>query len=52
MTLPDPLAADPQARRARSRRNLAIAVGLLLFMVLVFVVTVARIGGNVVDRTF
>ena len=52
MTLPDPLAHDPEARRARARRSWAIAVGLLLFMALVFVVTITRIGGNVAERSF
>lgn len=50
MTLPDPYADDPAARRARSRRNLAIAAGLVLFVVLVFVVTLAKLGANVIAR--
>ena len=50
MTLPDPYADDPAARRARSRRNFAIAAGLILFVVLVFAVTVAKLGANVVNR--
>lgn len=36
--------------RARSRRNWAILVALLGFVVLVFVVTVVRLGGNVGQR--
>lgn len=50
MTLPDPYANDPAARRARTRRNWAIALGLLGFMALVFVITLARMGGHVADR--
>lgn len=52
MTLLDPLRNDPEARRARGRRNLAIAAGLLLFLVVVFAVTLAKIGANVADRSF
>ena len=47
MSLPDPL-QDPEARKARSRRNLAIGAALLAFVVLVFIVTIVRLGGNVV----
>lgn len=50
MTLPDPYANDPAARRARSRRNWAIAFGLIAFMALVFLITVTRMGGHVADR--
>jgi|GEM_PF-2187272 len=52
MTLQDPLHNDPEARRARNRRSLAIAAGLILFIAVVFLVTVARIGGNIADRSF
>jgi hypothetical protein len=45
MTLPDPL-NDPEARKARSRRNVALALALTAFIVLVFIVTVARLAGN------
>ena len=36
--------------RARRGRNIALAVGLVLFVILVFVVTVVRLGGNVGNR--
>jgi len=32
---------------ARRGRNIALALGLLAFMVIVFFVTIARLGGNV-----
>lgn len=37
---------DPAAK-ARSGRNIALGVGLAAFVVLVFVVTVVKLGGNV-----
>lgn len=37
---------DP-AKKARDGRNLALALGLVAFVVLVFVVTLVRLGGNV-----
>ena len=36
--------------RARRGRNIALAVGLVLFVILVFVVTIVRLGASVVDR--
>jgi hypothetical protein len=38
------------AARARRGRNIAIAVGLVGFVVLVYLVTVFRMGGNVINR--
>jgi hypothetical protein len=43
----DPKSEGEAARRARRGRNIAIAVGLLAFVVLVFVITLVRLGGNV-----
>jgi hypothetical protein len=40
----------PEAAKARSRRNLAIALALATFVILVFVVTVVKLGANVIDR--
>ncbi len=36
--------------RARRGRNIALALGLVIFVILVFVVTVVRMGGSVADR--
>ena len=46
----DPKSEDEAAQRARRGRNVAIALGLVAFVVLVFVITIVRLGGNVVDR--
>ena len=43
---------DPAEFRARRGRNIAIAIGLVVFAVLVFLVTVVRLGANVLDRPF
>lgn len=44
----DPAAAD----RARRGRNIALALGLVAFVVIVFVVTLVRMGGYVAERPF
>jgi t-SNARE complex subunit (syntaxin) len=38
------------ALKARNGRNIALALGLVIFVILVFVVTVVRMGGSVADR--
>jgi len=38
--------------KARRGRNLALALGLVAFVVIVFVVTLIKMGGSVVERTF
>jgi hypothetical protein len=43
----DPNAETDAARRARKARNWAIAIGLLAFVAIVFVVTMTRLAGNV-----
>ena len=40
----------PEQQRKRSQRNYAIAGVLLALVVLIFVVTVAKIGGNIASR--
>ena len=43
--------AEPEAfAKARRGRNIALAVGLILFVILVFTVTIVRLGASVVDR--
>lgn len=48
----DPAADDrPDPRfQARRGRNIALALGLIAFAILVFLVTVVRLGANVLDR--
>ena len=43
---------SPEAARARRRRNIAMALGLVGFVILIFIVTIARLGGNVAHGTF
>lgn len=40
---------DEAFRRARARRNLAIAGALAGFVALVFLITLVQLGGNVTD---
>jgi hypothetical protein len=40
----------PEEQRKRSQRNYAIAGVLLALVVLIFVVTVVKIGGNIASR--
>lgn len=46
-----PVQRGPDPRlQARKGRNIALALGLIAFAVLVFLVTVVRLGANVLDR--
>lgn len=47
----DPNREGEAAAKARRGRNIALAIGLVLFAVLVFVVTIVRLGGNVLERS-
>ncbi|MBN9481413.1 MAG: hypothetical protein J0I52_14335 [Bordetella sp.] len=46
MSKPEFLKLSDEQVRARKRRNVAIALGLLAFIVLVYVVTVSRMHAN------
>ncbi len=46
----DPSREGEDFAKARRGRNIALALGLVVFVIIVFVVTVVRMGGNVVDR--
>ena len=41
---------EERFKKARRGRNIALAVGLVLFVILVFVVTIVRLGASVADR--
>ena len=38
--------------KARSGRNIALGLGLAAFVIIVFIVTIVRLGGNVIERSF
>ena len=38
--------------KQRDRRNVAIALALAAFIILVFAVTIIRLGGSVAERSF
>ena len=42
----------PEELKARKLRNWVIFTGLLLFVVVVFFVTIFRLGGHALDRPF
>ena len=46
----DPNREGEDFARARRGRNIALALGLALFVILVFVVTLVKLQGNVLDR--
>jgi hypothetical protein len=46
----NPFNESDEAARARRTRSLALGVGLALFVVVVFIVTLAKLGGHVLDR--
>lgn len=46
-TRDDPFHEGPQAARARKLRSMALAGGLVLFVLLIFAVTIIRLTANV-----
>jgi hypothetical protein len=48
----DPKDEGEAFRKARNGRNIAILVGLLAFVILVFIVTLTRLGGNAAATGF
>ncbi|MFN3523874.1 MAG: hypothetical protein ACK4YQ_16620 [Phenylobacterium sp.] len=48
----DPNRESEAHGRARRGRNIALALGLALFALLVFLITLARLGANVFSRPF
>jgi hypothetical protein len=48
----DPMLEDEAAKRARRGRNIVLALGLFAFVVVVFIVTIARLKGNALAGGF
>jgi hypothetical protein len=46
----DPKDEDAAFRKARTGRNIAMFIGLLAFVILIFVVTIVHLGGNVASN--
>ena len=46
----DPAHESEADQKARRGRNIALALGLVLFVILIFVVTLVRLGANVAQR--
>ena len=45
-------ALTPDELKQRKRRNLSIALMIVGFVVLIYLVTLLRLGGSVAERTF
>jgi hypothetical protein len=48
----DPARETDVETKARRGRNIALALGLVLFVILIFVVTIVRLGASVTERPF
>ncbi|WP_293364447.1 hypothetical protein [Phenylobacterium sp.] len=48
----DPNGEGDDFAKARRGRNLAIALGLVAFVIIVYAVSIIRMGGSVLERTF
>jgi hypothetical protein len=48
----NPFNESDLAAKARRRRSAALGIGLVVFVILIFLVTIARLGSHVVDRHF
>ena len=46
MSTPDPFNEGAETAKARRMRSLMIALGLVAFIAIIFVVTLVRLGGN------
>jgi hypothetical protein len=46
---PQPPRMSPEEAKARGKRNIAIALGLIGFALLLFIVTLVRMKGQVMD---
>ena len=48
----DPNREGDDFAKARRGRNVAIAVGLVAFVIIVYAVSIIRMGGSVLERTY
>ena len=46
----DGIVLTPEQQRSRRNRNIAIGLAIAFFVLLFYVVTIAKLGGHVVDR--
>jgi hypothetical protein len=46
----DGIVLTPQQVRSRRNRNVAIGLAIGLFVILIFVVTLAKLGANILNR--
>ncbi len=49
---PDRIVLSPEALKSRRQRNIAIGVAVGFFALLFYVVTIAKVGPNILSRPF
>ena len=52
MSRPNAFNESDEAAKARRKRSIALGVGLALFVLIVFVVTLAKLQGHVLDQHY
>ena len=50
MTYPEPPKLTPEAQRRQRSRNVAIAAGLAVLILMFYLITIFKLGGNVLNR--
>jgi len=50
MAMPEPQKLTPEAQRRQRARNIAIAVGLVVLIMLFYLITIFKLGGSVLNR--
>lgn len=50
MAFPEPPVLSPEAKRRQRNRNVAIAAGLVVLIALFYLITIFKLGGNVLNR--
>ncbi len=50
MAYPEPEKLSPEAQKRQRSRNVAIALGLVVLIVLFYLITIFKLGGNVLNR--
>jgi t-SNARE complex subunit (syntaxin) len=52
MKTPNAFNESDEAAKARKKRSIALGIGLALFVVIVFVVTLAKLQGHALDQHY
>ena len=52
MTKHLPQSLTPEEQKKRQQRNIVLALSIIGFVVIVFLVTILRLGGSIAERSF